>query len=188
MYPTPEPQSDRLGPQRGAIKVAGAYALLAGLWIAISDLFVEAALGIERAITILEMAKGALVGQRLADEQWFRALVENAHEVSSVLDVEGRPVYRSPAFQRILGYNALDANTIRFLDLVHPDDRGVVKRAMAEILKMPYRTTPRLLIRLRAKDGTWHVCDAVTTNLLEHPAVRGIVVNWREHPEPAPED
>ena len=211
MYPTPEPQSHRFGPQRGALKVAGAYALLAGLWFALSDLFVETALGIERAVTILEMTKGlafvavtaialyflvrrqlaaqrALVGQRLADEQWFRALVENAHEVFSVLDVEGRPVYRSPAFQRILGYNVLDMKTVRFLDLVHPGDRPAAEQAMAEIMTMSYRTSPRLLVRLRAKDGRWRVCEAVLANLLDHPAVGGIVVNWREHPGPAPED
>ena len=185
--------------------------MLAGLWIWLSDLLVEAALGIERAVTILEMSKGlvfvavtaialyflirhqlaaqrALIEQRLADEQWFRALVENADEVFSILDTEGRPVYRSPAFQRILGYNALDARTIHFFDLIHPKDRAVAAHAMAEILKMSYRTSPRLLIRLRAKGGGWRLCEAMLTNLLEHPAVRGIVVNWRERPGPVPED
>jgi PAS domain S-box-containing protein len=210
MPPRPDPQPRRIGPRSGALKVAVAYALLAGLWIAVSDLLLESALGVERALTVVEISKGLafvavtatglyffvrhqltaqreLVEKRLADEQWFRALVENADEVFSVLDREGLPVYRSPAFQRILGYDALDARTIRFLDLVHPADRPVAERALGEILRMSYRTSPRLLLRLRRKDRGWRVCEAVLTNLLEHPAVGGIVVNWRERSGPVPE-
>ncbi len=209
--PLREPVNGLVTPWRGALRIAGAYVALATVWIALSDLFVQEALGMGFAVTRVEIAKGlafvtvtglalfflvrsqlaaqrALVERRLADEQWFRALVENAEEVFSILDEEGRPVYRSPAFQRILGYDSAEARRLRFRDLVHPSDEGVVEEAMEKILRMPYRTTPRLWIRLRARDGGWRVCEAVATNLLEHPAVRGIVVNWRERQVPPPDE
>ena len=202
----PSPSS----PRRGALRVTGVYALMAAVWIAGGDLALQVFAGVERSLTMIEIAKGmafvvvssvalyllvhrqlaaqrALVERRVTDEQWFRALVENADEVFSVLDVEGKPLYRSPAFQRILGYDSVEASSITFTELIHPSDRGVAQRELDRILRMPYRTTPRLWLRLKAKDGSWRVCEAVGTNLLAHPAVGGIVVNWRERVVPEPE-
>src|SRR5690606_31664474 len=34
--------------------------------------------------------------------------------------------------------------------------------------------------RCRRKDGSWCDVEAVVTSLLDHPSVRGIVLNWRD--------
>ena len=48
----------------------------------------------------------------------------------------------------------------------------------------PLTTTPGLTltaeVRVRHKDGSWPWMDCIATNLLEHPAVLAIAVNYRD--------
>jgi PAS domain S-box-containing protein len=65
------------------------------------------------------------------------------------------------------------------LDLLHPDDLAVGQAYLSQITKLSFLrlVTP---LRFRHADGSWHHLAIVLTNMVENPAVRGIVVNARD--------
>src|SRR6185437_5798743 len=49
--------------------------------------------------------------QLLERDQLFQLITENAADMIAVVDWEGRRLYNSPAYQKILGYSAEELNT-----------------------------------------------------------------------------
>lgn len=122
------------------------------------------------------MAKSTLVG--------FQALVENARDLVYVLDAEGVIRYASPNVRQVLGYDpeGYTRETFYALDFVHPEDRAYAEAALEDLLRHPGKTRE---FRLRLLDA-WGRVRAVRVwgrNLLEDPAVRGIVINVHDETE-----
>jgi len=63
-------------------------------------------------------------------EHLFRIIAERLDGFVAVLDVDGRRIYNSPSYERLLGHrNSIGSNS--FLE-IHPDDRERVRLAFAE--------------------------------------------------------
>src|SRR5258708_7841348 len=109
----------------------------------------------------------------------FRQMVENSHDILTIRDAEGRVRYASPSIHRILGYKQEDLIGSTGFELLHPEDRSTVENARSEFWKNP---GARGSIQYRAKhaNGTWVSLEVVAYNLLDHPAVRGVVINGRD--------
>ena len=135
---------------------------------------------VERVIIITEdisERKKAEQKQRRG-EQHFRALIEHSSDVITILNQDGLIRYKSPSVQRELGYAPDELTGQNVFDLVHPDDTPAVLQAFALFLQNPGQVT-NLEFRFRHKDGSWVVMSAVGQNLLQDPAVSGIVINSR---------
>ena len=122
------------------------------------------------------MAKGPLVS--------FQALVENARDLVYVLDAGGAIRYASPNVRQVLGYDpeGHTRETLYALDFVHPEDRTYAEAALEDLLRHPGKTRE---FRLRLLDA-WGRVRAVRVwgrNLLEDPAVRGIIINVHDETE-----
>lgn len=124
--------------------------------------------------------KAAEVALR-ASEEWSRALVENASDLTVVLDADGRMSYASPNRDRILGGSGTDrlGQDISELLGVHPEDRPAALRVWADVYATPGSTFTATL-RVRHLDGSWRTLECSARNLLENTAVRGVVVNCRD--------
>jgi PAS domain S-box-containing protein len=112
-------------------------------------------------------------------EEHFRAIIENASDIVAILDADGVFLYASPSIERILGYgpqNLIGKNALEFL---HPADR----RNIAEYFKQPVESvipaTPTEF-RFRHNSGSWCTLEGTSENLLDHPAVKGFVINVRD--------
>ena len=93
-------------------------------------------------------------------DQLFQLITENAADMIGVVDTEGRRVYNSPAYQKVLGYTAEELNTSS-LDQIHPDDQQRVLEAGQKA-----RSTgrgERLEYRIRHKDGSWRVLESTAS-------------------------
>ena len=112
-------------------------------------------------------------------EAYFRSLFENALELITVLDPQGRILYENPSNGKFVGYGRKEMQGQNAFSFFHPDDLPAVQAAFAEALKRP-GATPRLTLRMRHKDGSWRWLEAYGNNLLDDPAVRGIVINSRD--------
>jgi PAS domain S-box-containing protein len=112
-------------------------------------------------------------------EERFRSLTENATDLVTVIDADGVMRYASPSHERLLGYRADDLIGGSAFELIHPDDRASVAESIARAAQVPGSIT-QLALRVRHQDGSWRILEAVGSNLLSHPAVRGIVVNSRD--------
>jgi PAS domain S-box-containing protein len=112
-------------------------------------------------------------------EEHFRALVENAMDLTVVLGTDGKVLYTSPSLERVLGYKAENRLGKSTFDIIHPDDAASVRAAIARTRKTP-GSSATLELRVRHQDGSWHFMEVVGRNLLDSPVVSGIVVNARD--------
>ena len=114
-----------------------------------------------------------------SSEQRMQALLQHSSDVVSILEADGTLRYNSPAIERIHGYRPEDLAGTRTLELIHPDDRMAVKAAIAALLADP--ATPQVVqYRFRRRDGEYLWMEAVGSNQLDNPAIRGIVANSRD--------
>ena len=113
-------------------------------------------------------------------EQRFRSLIENATDITIILDGEGIFRYVSPSVKRILGY--LPQRTIgrSVFDTVHPDDCALITETLKKAIQNPRTSQSAFEYRVPHRNGSWCVLEAVATNLLHDPAVKGIVINCHD--------
>jgi diguanylate cyclase (GGDEF)-like protein/PAS domain S-box-containing protein len=112
-------------------------------------------------------------------EERFRSLVQNASDGVVVLSSDGRVRYKSPAVERILGLPADVGIGQSGLEGVHPEDLPIVQRMLSDVGSSSGSEVGGEF-RLRHADGSWRTLEAIAKNLLDDPAVRGIVVNYRD--------
>lgn len=111
-------------------------------------------------------------------ERRFRALVENAFDAINLLGADGTILYKIPGRARPLGYgDALVGHSI--FEIVHAEDRQRVAGLYADLAGRPGGFA-RAELRVRHASGDWRWIDAAVTNLLDEPAVRAIVLNYRD--------
>jgi PAS domain S-box-containing protein len=109
----------------------------------------------------------------------FRQIVENSYDILTIRNADGRIRYTSPSFQRILGYKQEEMIGSTGLDLIHPDDRTYVEDAVNEFWKHP-GARDSIQYRARHANGTWVSLEVVAYNLLDHPVIRGVIINGRD--------
>ena len=114
-----------------------------------------------------------------SSEERFRSLVRYASDMIVILDAEAVILYESPAVERVLGFRPGERIGTSAFSQVHPDDLPMVRERFAALVEQPEL---RMLADFRARDseGDWRQFEAVGTNLLEDPVIKGIVVNVRD--------
>jgi two-component system NtrC family sensor kinase len=112
-------------------------------------------------------------------EARFRALIENAQDIITVLDARGVILYESPAVQAVLGYRPEELLGRSAFELLHPEDHRAVLELFALKAGLP-GSTAAAEFRFRHRDGSWRVLHGTAKNCLDDPAVGGIVVNSRD--------
>jgi diguanylate cyclase (GGDEF)-like protein/PAS domain S-box-containing protein len=113
-------------------------------------------------------------------EQRFRSLIENATDITIIIDGEGIFRYISPSVKRILGYAPHQAIGRSALEIVHPDDCATIAQTLKKVIDNPKRSQSPVEYRVRHRNGCWCYVEAVATNLLYDPAVKGIVINCHD--------
>jgi len=92
-------------------------------------------------------------------EELFRLITENAADMIAVVDSDGRRLYNSLSYQKILGYTPEELQNTSSMDQTHPDDRSQVQEAAKEALV--FGVGRRIEYRMRHKDGTWRFLESV---------------------------
>src|SRR5579864_8492857 len=119
------------------------------------------------------------IRRQLAErDQLFQLISENAADMIALVDSEGRRLYNSPAYQRVLGYDPEELNSTSALEQIHPDDRPRVVEA-AEKARRTGRGE-RLEYRIRHRDGSWRVLESTASAIGPGGAVQGLVIVNRD--------
>jgi diguanylate cyclase (GGDEF)-like protein/PAS domain S-box-containing protein len=131
--------------------------------------------------TVHDITEGKQAEEKLKEsEKRFRSLTQNATDLITVLEEDGTIRYESPTVERILGYLPEERIGKNAFDYLHPDDEDSSKATFAEALDNPGQVQPPVELRLRHKDGSWRCVETTRTNLLNDPAVKGVVANSRD--------
>jgi PAS domain S-box-containing protein len=94
-------------------------------------------------------------------DQLFKVITENAADMIAVIDRDGRRVYNSPAYQKVLGYSPEELKATSSIEQIHPEDRPRVLEA-AEKARLTGRGE-RLEYRIRHNDGTWRILESTAS-------------------------
>ncbi len=97
-----------------------------------------------------------------------------------VTDQDGTVSYISPSVERALGYTPGEMVGTNSADYVHPDDLGRAFGELATLLSKAGVHPVAVETRVRHKDGSWRHLEGMATNLLDDPAVEGLVFNHRD--------
>src|SRR5262249_10165929 len=81
--------------------------------------------------------------------------------------------------KRALGYAPEELVGGRLADLIQPQDAARFAAAFAAATRSA-GAAAQSEFRMRHQDGSWRVAEATCTNLLDDPAVAGVVVNARD--------
>jgi len=120
-----------------------------------------------------------LTAERAVRDARFRALVQNSSDVVLVLDNELRATYVSPAMEGVLGLVPELALDRPFVELVAAEDRDEAGDVLSRVARMPF-STESLRCHMMHADGTPRIMETLASNLLEDPAVQGLVLNSRD--------
>jgi len=107
------------------------------------------------------------------------ALLEKASEILAVVDAEGRVILESHNQTGLLGYETGELLGRNVFELVHPEDHAKALAAFQESIRQP-GATRQIEARVRTKQGEWRWLYIVGSNLLNDPAVHGMVLNCRD--------
>ncbi|MCF8254154.1 MAG: PAS domain S-box protein [Bacteroidia bacterium] len=112
-------------------------------------------------------------------ENRFKSLVQNATDITTVLDINGNVTYESPSFYRVFGYDEEEVVGKSIFSFIHQDD---VERVQIEFKKGVVKggISDPVIFRFKRKDGKNITIETIGNNLLNEPGINGIVVNSRD--------
>lgn len=131
--------------------------------------------GISTDITDLKQTEK----QRAEDR--FQSLVRNSVDIIALLDAEGTILYESPSVERLQDQkqgSRIGKNIFRD-PVTHQDDVAGLRSFFDEVLRNPNLNVPTEF-RVRDAQGSWRHMEAIGVNLLDDPAVGGIVIDHRD--------
>jgi diguanylate cyclase (GGDEF)-like protein/PAS domain S-box-containing protein len=149
-----------------AVASAASILLLLGLVTAFFD----------RKLARLTAQEAELLMQ---SEERLRALHRNASDIVAILDRDGAFTYEASSALRILGLATEDMVGRRLADFVTPDQiEGLV--GFLDMLRSGNDAEQMIELRVRHADGSFRDMEVFGRNLLDDPAIRGVVVNMRD--------
>ena len=119
-----------------------------------------------------------LVAARLAQEAYFRGLIENAADVVYVVALDGTLHFASASTARLFGRVPRADGSGPVLRNLHPDDVPAARAALAAAAASPTGAPCSVQARVRHEDGSWRVVEAAVRRL-PHVADR-LVLNVRD--------
>ena len=101
--------------------------------------------------------------QLIEREEMFRLISEHAADMIAVVDANGRRIYNSPAYEKVLGYTQDELKNTLGFEQIHPDDRSRVEEA-ARAARLQ-GVGQRIEYRMRHKDGSWRYLESSASTI-----------------------
>jgi PAS domain S-box-containing protein len=148
------------------------------VWLILGAFVVTGLVAARQLIALRENSRLLAERATRATEARFVSLVEQSSDVITIIEPNGTVLYESPSVERVFGYSVAEALGRKLGEFVHPDNLAKVREEMRRVCKKP-GVRGHLEFRLLHKDGHYVDVDAIVTNLLDDPNIRGIVINSR---------
>jgi PAS domain S-box-containing protein len=110
----------------------------------------------------------------------LRPLLERSTDAALLLRHDAVITYASPAVELLFGWEQDDLLGTSIVPLLHQEDRPALAALLEDVVARP-GVHPPVEVRVQAWHD-WRWAEAAFTNLLDDPAVRGVVCNLRPSP------
>jgi PAS domain S-box-containing protein len=119
--------------------------------------------------------------QAKENQEFFRALIEDASDIIVILREDGTFSRDSYSLKKTLDYPMPAELQGSFFELIHSDDTLKAKQLFTEILQYPGMIKP-FCLKFKRKAGIPRTIKGVMSNLLDDSVIHGIVLNgWAEN-------
>jgi PAS domain S-box-containing protein len=112
------------------------------------------------------------------NEERYRLLVENSHDLVAEIDPAGRLLYSSPNYADVTGYATIELGGTLLFDLVHPEDHALVGMHLeggAQHTRSRYR--------FRHRAGHWLSFESTGRGFITSAGERRVVLVTRDRTE-----
>ena len=99
--------------------------------------------------------------QLVEREELFHLISENAADMIAIVDINGKRIFNSLSYQKVLGYSPEELQASSAFEQIHPDDRERVESAAEDARHSGIGKT--LEYRLRHKNGNWLVLESTSS-------------------------
>jgi PAS domain S-box-containing protein len=110
-------------------------------------------------------------------EELFRLITENAADMIAVVTADGKRLYNSPSYEKVLGYSAEELSQTSPYAQIHPEDRPKVAKAAEQARSSGVGN--RVEYRIRHKNGEWRVLESTASAVssLDGKVEKLVIVN-----------
>ncbi len=127
-----------------------------------------------------ELAERMRAEQALrASHERFRALIRSVSDVIAILTIDGTIRYASPAVESMWGCPVEVLSGQSVLDRIHPEDVETMRGLLSEVARQASSMLSGA-VRLRQGSNAWRDFEVILANLLDEPAVAGIVATYHD--------
>ncbi|MEA4925517.1 MAG: response regulator [Syntrophomonadaceae bacterium] len=112
-------------------------------------------------------------------EAKHKAMIANISDVIAIVDQNGIIKYKSPNVMKLFGWPVEELIGSYYLDIVHPDDRGYVKREFTALFSQEH-SQKELEFRYKCKDGSFKVIELKANALITDSNINGVLVNYHD--------
>jgi two-component system cell cycle sensor histidine kinase/response regulator CckA len=102
--------------------------------------------------------------QMVEREELFYLISENAADMIGVVDMEGKRIFNSLSYQKVLGYSPEELQASSAFEQIHADDRERVQKAAEDAHRSGIGKM--MEYRVRHKNGTWLVLESTSSVIL----------------------
>ena len=127
----------------------------------------------------IAIEKNAAEERLRASEARFRAVTEKSADGICLVGADGKVLYASLAFERVLGYKPEEIVGRYAQKRLHPEDAERTIAAGRQIVQSPGASVT-IEFRTQHRNGSWRWLEVTITNLLHEPSVRAGVINFRD--------
>lgn len=112
-------------------------------------------------------------------EKQLNSHFEITNDVMGCLDQHGNILYVNTAYERILGYRAIEAVGSKILDIIDQNDIPKAKKLFTELREINGHART-IELHLKSKNNTLITSEVILKNSLHDPMIKGIVFNIRD--------
>lgn len=113
-------------------------------------------------------------------ERYYRKLIERSSDGIAIVSIDGAIQFVGPSINSLLGVTARSLIGSSVYAFIEPEDVEDVRNAFNELNGLKAKSSMQLSYRVRHRNGEWKIHEAVCSNLQEDPAVKGILINFRD--------
>ncbi|WP_198513454.1 PAS domain-containing sensor histidine kinase [Confluentibacter lentus] len=175
-------------------KIAFFYFLISGLYIILSDKFLENTF-LPETLTKFQSYKGLafvfvtsfllfiLIKKNLKkikrSEHKYRLLAENSKDLIYLINANSEIVYVSPSVKDILGYDVDEAIGKKVLEFIHPDDLKKVKNNFNELMSKGSSKSP-IMYQVKKKTNEYIWFESAKQVITKNNKITGIISSCRD--------
>ncbi len=115
----------------------------------------------------------------MQSEERFRSIIQFLTDIIMIIDEDINITYESPSCSQVLGYPPGHLIGTNGFDIIHPDDIPQINHDLREVFAKVNDHIPTEF-RAKSKSGEWIYLEVIANNMLDHPAIQGIIITGRD--------